>query len=104
MSKPGLTWRCTLVSPHSGLNARLGKDPTGCGRSGSSSTPTLDAFLTSRFTDDSLHFSRHLASINRFDYLVDPARTQPFAHITPLPLGAALDLAVRNPTHTAGVR
>ncbi|MCX5046671.1 NAD(P)H-binding protein [Aldersonia sp. NBC_00410] len=60
------------------------------------STPTLDAFLTSRFTDDSFHFSRHLASINRFDYVVDPTRAKPFAHITPLPLQAALDLAVND--------
>ncbi|MDJ0004857.1 NAD(P)H-binding protein [Rhodococcus fascians] len=68
------------------------------------STPTLDAFLTSRFTDDSFHFSRHLASINRFDYVVDPTRTKPFAHITPLPLQAALEMAVEIPvpTVTAG--
>lgn len=57
-------------------------------------TPTLDAFLTSRFTDDSFHFSRHLASINQFDYLVDPVRAQPFAHIAPRPLQVALDMAV----------
>ncbi|WP_187298487.1 SDR family oxidoreductase [Rhodococcus sp. BS-15] len=60
------------------------------------STPTLDAFLASRFTDDSFHFSRHLASINRFDYVVDSTRTKPFAHITPLPLQAALKMAVDN--------
>ncbi|MFF1945134.1 NAD(P)H-binding protein [Rhodococcus qingshengii] len=58
------------------------------------STPTLDALLTSQFTDDSFHFSRHLASINRFDYLVDAARAASFAHITPLPLDTALQLAV----------
>lgn len=62
------------------------------------SAPTLNAFLTSRFTDDSFHFSRHLASINRFDYLVDPMRTQPFAHITPLPLQAALEMAIESPS------
>jgi uncharacterized protein YbjT (DUF2867 family) len=62
------------------------------------STPTLDAFLTSRFTDDSFHFSRHLASINRFDYVVDPIRAQPFAHITPRPLQAALEMAVESPS------
>ncbi|OZD10287.1 hypothetical protein CH275_00985 [Rhodococcus sp. 06-235-1A] len=60
------------------------------------STPTVDAFLTSRFTDDSFHFSRHLASINRFDYIVDPTRSRPFAHITPLPLDSALEMAVRD--------
>lgn len=54
------------------------------------SNPALDAFLTSRFTDDSFHFSRHLASINRYDYVVDPGRAAPYAHVTPLPLEAAL--------------
>lgn len=68
------------------------------------STPTLDAFLTSRFTDDSFHFSRHLASINRFDYVVDPMRAQPFAHITPSPLHAALEMAIESPSSGPGSR
>ncbi len=58
------------------------------------SSTTLDAFLTSRFTDDSFHFSRHLASINRHDYVVDADRAAALADVTPLPLADALRLAV----------
>ena len=58
------------------------------------SSATLDAVLTSRFTDDSFHFSRHLASINRHDYVVDPQRAAVFADVAPLPLADALRLAV----------
>lgn len=58
------------------------------------SNPTLDAFLTSRFTDDSFHFSRHLASINRYDYVVDPSRSAALGDVTPLPLREALELAI----------
>lgn len=58
------------------------------------SNPTLEAFLTSRFTDDSFHFSRHLASINRHDYVVDPHRSAVFDDVTPLPLREALELAL----------
>ena len=54
------------------------------------SSPTLDALLTSWFTEDSYHFSRHLASINSFDYTVDPLRAAPFAGIRPQNLDAAL--------------
>ncbi|GAC70905.1 SDR family oxidoreductase [Gordonia soli] len=58
------------------------------------SSVTVDAFLTSRFTDDSFHFSRHLASINNFDYLVDPSLAAPFADVTPLDLDTALQAAL----------
>lgn len=58
------------------------------------SSPQLDALLTSRFTDDSYRFSRHLASINSFDYVVDPARTAPFADVTPQHLDDALRAAL----------
>ena len=58
------------------------------------SNPTIEAFLTSRFTDDSFHFSRHLASINRYDYVVTPHRSTVFSDITPLPLRNALELAL----------
>lgn len=58
------------------------------------SNPAVDALLTSLFTEDSFHFSRHLASINRYDYVVDKARSAPFRHITALPLDDALQLAV----------
>ncbi|MGB7239543.1 MAG: NAD(P)H-binding protein [Rhodococcus sp. (in: high G+C Gram-positive bacteria)] len=58
------------------------------------SNPTVDALLTSLFTDDSFHFSRHLASINRYDYVVNKAQSAPFQHVTALPLDDALQLTV----------
>lgn len=58
------------------------------------SNPTIDAFLVSRFTDDSYQFSRHLASINNFDYTVDPSCAKPFADIAPQQLDAALRSAL----------
>ncbi len=59
-------------------------------------SPVLDALLTSRITDDSFHFSRHLASINRYDYVVDCDRAARFADVTPLSLADALQLALRD--------
>lgn len=64
------------------------------------SSPALDAFLASRFTDDSYHFCRHLASINSVDYRVDPACTAPFADVTPLGLDDALRAALGTPRTT----
>lgn len=40
--------------------------------------------------------SANISPVDQFDYVVDPD-ARPFAHITPLPLQAALEIAVDNP-------
>lgn len=55
---------------------------------------TLDAFVTSLLTDDSFRFSRYLASVNQYDYVVDPDKAAPFASIAPMPMHEAIRAAV----------
>ncbi|MBF6330614.1 NAD(P)H-binding protein [Nocardia transvalensis] len=57
-------------------------------------TPRADAALTAAVTGDSYQFCRYLASANQYDYVVDPTRSRPFAHLTPPPLSEALRQAV----------
>jgi uncharacterized protein YbjT (DUF2867 family) len=58
------------------------------------SSRRFDAALMAAVTGESYGFCRFLASCNRHDYTVDPARAAPFGDITPVGLRQALRDAV----------
>ncbi|MBO2463602.1 NmrA family NAD(P)-binding protein [Actinomadura violacea] len=53
-------------------------------------TPRLDAALIAAVTGESYGFCRYLASGNEHDYIIDPARCEPFGDLNPPSLHEAL--------------
>ncbi|MDL4817340.1 NmrA family NAD(P)-binding protein [Actinomadura opuntiae] len=60
-------------------------------------TPRLDAALIAAVTGEPYGFCRYLSSGNEHDYVIDPARSEPFGGLNPPSLREALRHALRGP-------